>query len=191
MARRDVEVADYVHARLSWLRSLAFRLCQDWQRGDDLVQATITDLYVHWGRASAAEHIDAYARTILVRKYLSELRSGWSKRVSLPGDVPDRAARLADPDGSLDLRNAVAGLPPRQRAVVVLRFYCDLTIEETARELRCAQGTVKSQTARALATLREAMGPTALTGSGAGDIPAGRPEAAFRGSLAKEKRHDD
>jgi hypothetical protein len=67
-ARRDAEVADYVHARLSWLRLIAFRLCRDWQRGDDLVQATITELYVRWDRASAAEHIDAYARTILTRK---------------------------------------------------------------------------------------------------------------------------
>jgi RNA polymerase sigma-70 factor (sigma-E family) len=191
IARRDAEVADYVHARLSWLRVLAFRLCQDWQRGDDLVQATITDLYVHWGRASAATHIDAYARTILVRKYLSERRSGWSRRVSLPGDVPERPARLADPDGSLDLRNAVGGLPARQRAVVVLRFYCDLTIEETARELGCSQGTVKSQTAKALATLRQAIGPTALAGPAAGDIPPGRAEAASRGSLAKEEGHDD
>jgi RNA polymerase sigma-70 factor (sigma-E family) len=190
IARRDAEVADYVHARLSWLRLLAFRLCQDWQRGDDLVQATITDLYVHWSRASAAEHIDAYARTILVRKYLSELRSSWSRRVSLPGDVPDRPARLADPDGSLDLRNAVACLPARQRAVVVLRFYCDLTIEETARELRCSHGTVKSQTANALATLRQAIGPTALAGPGAGDTSSGRAQAALRGPLDKEKRHD-
>jgi RNA polymerase sigma-70 factor (sigma-E family) len=179
MTRREAEVADYVHARLSWLRRLAFRLCQDWQRGDDLVQATITDLYVQWGRASAAEHLDAYARTILVRKYLSELRSGWFRRVILPGEVPDRPAGLADLDASLDLRDAVAGLPARQRAVVVLRFYCDLTVEQTARELGCSQGTVKSQTARALATLRRALGPAALPGPGAGDISAsGRAEAA-------------
>lgn len=166
VAHRDAEVASYVHARLSWLRMLAFRLCQDWQRGDDLVQATITDLYVHWGRASAADHIDAYARTILVRKYLSELRSGWSRRVSLPGVVPDRPAQVSDPDGSLDLRNAVACLPDRQRAVVVLRFYCDLSVEETAREMRCSQGTVKSQTAKALAALRREIGPAALAGPG-------------------------
>jgi len=64
-----------MQARLPWLRRLAFRLCQDWQRGDDLVQAAIIDLYVQWGRAAAADHIDGYARTILVRKYLSERRS--------------------------------------------------------------------------------------------------------------------
>jgi RNA polymerase sigma factor (sigma-70 family) len=192
MARRDAEVADYVHARLSWLRLIAFRLCQDWQRGDDLVQATVTELYVHWGRASAAEHIDAYARTILVRKYLSELRSGWSRRVSLAGEVPDRPAGLADPAASLDLRDAVAGLPARQRAVVVLRFYCDLRIEQTARELRCSHGTVKSQTAKALVTLRRTLGPTALAGPGAGDIPAPRrAQAATPGSEVKGERHDD
>jgi RNA polymerase sigma-70 factor (sigma-E family) len=189
MTRRDAEVAGYVHARLSWLRRLAFRLCQDWQRGDDLVQATITDLYVHWGRASAAEDIDAYARTILVRKYLSELRSGWFRRVILPGDVADFPARPVDLDSSLDLRDVVAALPARQRAVVVLRFYCDLTVEQTAGELGCSPGTVKSQTARALATLRRALGPAALAGPGAADIPAaGRGEAGTAGSRGQGEK---
>jgi RNA polymerase sigma-70 factor (sigma-E family) len=154
---RDAEVAEYVHARLPWLRRVAFRLCQDWQRGDDLVQATITDLYVHWGRAKAAEHIDAYARTILVRKFLSERRSGWLRLTTLAGDVPEPEAPDADHDTVLDLRNAVAALPPGQRAVLVLRFYCDLTVEQAARELCCSEGTVKSQTAKAIATLRRTL----------------------------------
>jgi DNA-directed RNA polymerase specialized sigma24 family protein len=77
---RDGEFTEYMQARLSSLRRLAYRLCQDWQRGDDLVQAAIIDLYVQWGRAVAADHSDGYARTILVRKYLSERRSRWFSR---------------------------------------------------------------------------------------------------------------
>ena len=175
---RDAEVAAYVLARLSWLRQIAFRLCRDWQRADDLVQATIIDLYVRWGRAAAADHIDAYARTILVRKYLSELRSGWSRRVSLPGEMPADRAAEADPDATLDLREAIACLPPRQRSVVVLRFYCDLSVEQTARELHCTTGTVKSQTSRALAALRRTLGPSEPAGPADGDTRSSDRSAA-------------
>ena len=84
--RRDDEFTDYVTERMWWLRRLAYLLCQDWPRADDLVQATITRLYTHWGRAAAVEHTDGYVRTILVREYLSERRSGWARRVSLTGE---------------------------------------------------------------------------------------------------------
>lgn len=75
-ASRDAEYTRYVSARLPSLRRLAVLLCQDWQRADDLVQVTITKLYVHWARASAADHTDAYARSILVREFAHERRSG-------------------------------------------------------------------------------------------------------------------
>jgi RNA polymerase sigma-70 factor (sigma-E family) len=151
---RDSEFTEYLQARLPWLRRLAFRLCQDWQRGDDLVQAAIIDLYVQWGRASAHGHVDGYARTILVRKYLSERRSGWFRRVSLADHVPDAAGVGGDHERALDVRSAVASLPARQRAVLVLRYFYDLSVEQTARELGCSEGTVKSQTARAIEALR-------------------------------------
>jgi hypothetical protein len=61
MSARDAEYTEYVAARLSSLRRLAAVLCDDWQRADDLVQATLTKLYVHWGRAREASHADAYA----------------------------------------------------------------------------------------------------------------------------------
>ena len=85
MSRRDAEYTQYVAARLSSLRRLAAVLCGDWQRADDLVQATLTNLYVHWGRVRAAEHADAYARAVLVREFLHEQRSSWSRRVTLSG----------------------------------------------------------------------------------------------------------
>jgi RNA polymerase sigma factor (sigma-70 family) len=141
------------------LRRVAFLLCQDWQRADDLVQVAITRLYVHWGRASTVEHTDAYVRTILVREFLGEQRSGWARRVSLDAAVPDRPGVVPDLAAALDVRAALAGLPPRQRATVVLRFYCDLNVDQAAQMLNCSPGTVKSQTAKGLDALRRALGP--------------------------------
>ena len=167
---RDAEYSEYVAARLSSLRRLAGALCQDWDRADDLVQATLTKLYVHWGRVRAATHPDAYARAVLVRESIHERRSVWAWRVSLSGTVTDSPATAVDHDAVLDLRAAVAALPPRQRATLVLRFYCDLNVDQAAAVLGCSPGTVKSQTARALEAVRRAIGPAA--GSG------GRPAAA-------------
>jgi RNA polymerase sigma-70 factor (sigma-E family) len=158
-ARRDEEFTQYVSARLSALRRLAFLLCQDWHRADDLVQAAITRLYVHWGRASTVDHTDAYTRTILVREFLGEQRSGWARRVSLHSATPELPVVALDSDVVLDVRAALAAIPPRQRATLVLRFYCDLSVDQTAELLGCSAGTVKSQTAKGLAALRGRLGP--------------------------------
>jgi DNA-binding beta-propeller fold protein YncE len=84
-SRRDDEFTDYVSTGLMPLQRVAYLLCQDRQRAEDLVQATITKLYVHWTRARAADHFDAYVRAILVREFLAERRSGWARRVTLTG----------------------------------------------------------------------------------------------------------
>ncbi len=169
-SRRDDEFTDYVTERMWWLRRLAYLLCQDWQRADDLVQAAITRLYTHWGRATAVEHTDGYVRTILVREYLSERRSGWARRVSLTAEPPDSASVLGDREGALDLRAALAGLPPRQRATLVLRFYCDLNVDQAAELLGCSPGTVKSQTAKGIGALRRTLQPPE---HGPGDFKSG------------------
>jgi RNA polymerase sigma-70 factor (sigma-E family) len=174
-ARRDEDFTVYVQARLAWLRRVGYLLCQDWQQADDLVQTAITSLYVHWRRASAMDSIDGYARTILVRAFLSERRGGWARRVTLASPLPERPGLAPDADDVLDVRAALAGLPPRQRATLVLRFYCDLNVEQSARVLGCSAGTVKSQTAKALAGLRRAL--ELDTGAG----PAG---ADLRGNAA-------
>jgi RNA polymerase sigma-70 factor (sigma-E family) len=171
---RDSEYCEYVAARLSSLRRLAAVLCGDWQRGDDLVQAALAKLYVHWGRVRAADHPDAYARTVLVHEFVQERRSLWVRRVSLVGRVGDsHAAATVDHDAVLDLRAAVAALPARQRATLVLRFYCDLNVDQCAEVLGCSPGTVKSQTARALAAMRRALG------QGPDASPAASPRRAF------------
>jgi len=160
-SRRDAEYCEYVTARLSSLRRLAAVLCGDWQHADDLVQAALTKLYVHWGRVRAADHPDAYARTVLVHEFIRERRSLWVRRVSLVGRMSDSPVPAADHDLVLDLRTAVAALPARQRATLVLRFYCDLNVDQSAEILGCSPGTVKSQTARALDAVRRALEPAA------------------------------
>ena len=158
-ARRDAEFTEYVAARLTALRRVAYLLCWDWDRADDLVQGAITKLYVHWGRVREVDNADSYARVILVREFLSERRSGWARRVTLGTEVPDVPAAAADRDAALDVRSALAGLAPGQRAALVLRFYCDLSVDQSAQVLGCSAGTVKSQTAKGLDSLRRALEP--------------------------------
>ena len=162
-SRRDEEFTAYVSVRLPWLGRVAYLLCQDASRADDLVQAAMTRLYVHWGRASAAQNVDGYARTVLVRTFLAEQGSAWMRRVTVSADPSPEYPALApvDVETRLDLRAALTALAPRQRAAVVLRFYCDLSIEETAGLLGCSPGTVKSQTARGLDALRRVIAPPA------------------------------
>jgi hypothetical protein len=113
-----VDYVAYVEGRLAWLRRPAYLLCQDWHCADDLVQATLTRLFVYWPRAARRDNIDAYVRTILVRTFVSGRRSPWFRRVLLAGVQADRAAVYADPDAVLDVRDALAALlgspAPRQ-----------------------------------------------------------------------------
>ncbi len=163
------EFADYMSARMASLRRLALLLCQDWHRADDLVQAAMTRLYLRWEMAASADSIDAYVRTILVREFIRERRTNWARRVSVTSRPPDLPSPPPDREDFLDLRTAVAGLPPRQRAVLVLRFYCDMSIDECATALGCTPGTVKSQTAKALTSLRRVLSPVPNPPSAADD----------------------
>ena len=182
---RDAEYTEYVTARLPSLRRLAGVLCGDWQRADDLVQATLTTLYVHWGGVRAGTHPDAYARAVLVREFVHERRSSWVKRVSLGGRVADSPAAAVDHDAVLDLRAAVVALPTRQRATLVLRFYCDLSVDQAAEILGCSPGTVKSQTAKALAAVRRTLRPAPAAGSG-GQPPAAAEYQIYPGGPGHE-----
>ena len=164
------EYRQFVIARLEPLRVTAYLLCRDWHTADDLVSITIGKLYRHWRRVRALEHVDAYVRGMLTNAWLDERRRPW-RREKVTDELPDRVdltfpqAALADRELLLDL---LVKLPPRRRAVVVLRFYCDLSVEETARALGISAGTVKSQTARGLESLRAlATVDSALSGESA------------------------
>ncbi|MEE1781382.1 SigE family RNA polymerase sigma factor [Streptomyces sp. SP17BM10] len=156
MARQthDAEFTEFVASRSGWLRKVAYLLCGDWHRADDLVQETTTRLYVNWARAGRVENLDGYARRVLVNVFLGEQRTSWWRRTVRREAEPETAAASIDLDASLDLRQALAALPPRQRATVVLRYYCDLTVDQAAETLGCSPGNVKSQSSRGLETLR-------------------------------------
>ena len=160
MSSDDEEFAAFARSRLPRLRRTAYLLCGDWTRGDDLVQRALTDAYVQWARVRRADNADAYVRTILVHRWLDERRARWST-VRLVDAVPERAAAPpSDPDGALDLRAALTRLTPRQRAVLVLRFFCDMSVADTAIALGCTTGTVKSQTSAALDAMRRHLAST-------------------------------
>ncbi|MCP9209229.1 SigE family RNA polymerase sigma factor [Streptomyces sp. NEAU-Y11] len=160
----------YVSARLPALRRIAHLLCKDPHRADDVVQATLTKLYVHWRRARAATDMDRYVHTMLMRCFLNEQRLGWA-RVRLSG-APHETPGLPPAAGGPDVETrtvvhtALSRIPARQRAVLVLRFLCDLPVAEVAGILGCSEGTVKSQSARGLVRLRAQLGvepPSSVT----------------------------
>ncbi|GIM97876.1 SigE family RNA polymerase sigma factor [Paractinoplanes toevensis] len=159
-AELEREYEEFVRGRLARLHRTAYLLCGDAHRADDIVQATLTALYVNWKKASDINNIDGFAHRVLVRRYLDERRLPWS-RVRL-GDVPDRTTTSARPEQSIgdrdELMAALRGLPKGQRAVIVLRYFDDLSVEATAAALNCSAGNVKSQCSRGLAALREVLG---------------------------------
>jgi RNA polymerase sigma-70 factor (sigma-E family) len=157
-AGSDDEYTEYVSARIPALRRLAYLLTGDAHRADDLVQQTITTLYVKWQRARAADNLDAYVRTMLVRTYVDEKRLAWA-RVGLFREAPEPPpVTEAGPEDRHLVRAALTRLPRRQQAVLVLRFFYDLPVDEVAAMLGCTSGTVKTHTSRGLATLRRLLG---------------------------------
>jgi RNA polymerase sigma-70 factor (sigma-E family) len=160
----EQEYVDYVTARIPALRRLAYLLAGDGHRADDLVQQTITTLYVKWQRARSADYLDGYVRTMLVRTFVDERRLAWA-RVRLFREAPEPAPIE---DGGYEdrqvVRAALARVPRRQQAVLVLRFFYDLPVDEVAGILGCSSGTVKSQTSRGLATLRRLLGEREFAG---------------------------
>lgn len=156
--RDTQEYVDYVSTRLAQWHRAAYLLCGDEHRADDLVQTTVTKLYVHWARARAADKIDSYVHRMLVRTFIDERRLAWSK-VWLMSATPERgtAGDSSVEDRDLVMR-ALAELPKGQRTVLVMRFLCDMPVEEVAAAMRCSAGNVKAQTFRGLAVLRERLG---------------------------------
>ena len=147
-------------ARQTHLRRVAYALCGDWHRADDLLQTAFVKLYVAWPRLRDPAAAEGYARRILVRANIDESRRPWRReRTTLAG--PDRAAASgATYEERSALVDALQRLPAMQRKVVVLRHLLDLSVAETADELGISEGTVKSHTSRGLTALEEALART-------------------------------
>jgi RNA polymerase sigma-70 factor (sigma-E family) len=154
----EQEFAAYFRARRDGVRRTAYLLCGDWHRADDHAQAAFVALHRQWRRIRDRAALDAWMRRTLVRSVVDESRRPW-RRERFTAEPPDGAAA---PDTDVATRHvlvdALRGVPPRQRAVLVLRFLDGLGVAETAAALGCSAGTVKSQTAHGLAALRATLG---------------------------------
>jgi RNA polymerase sigma-70 factor (sigma-E family) len=153
--------AEYFAARRDSVRRTAYLLCGDWHRADDLAQTAFVALHRRWDRIRDRAATDAYLRKTLVRASIDESRRPWRREQHverLPEPEPT-GARL-DEQVALreDLLTALREVPPKQRAVLVLRYFEGLDVAGVAKALRCSEGNVKSQTARGLRHLRAALG---------------------------------
>ena len=153
----DAEFAALFAGRAAAVRRTAFLLCGNWQQAEDLTQTAFAKLYAAWPRLRDEGAAEAYLRRVVVRANVDESRRPW-RRERFTADVPEVATLADSADDRLVLLAALAAVPPRQRACLVLRYFADCSVAETARALGCGEGTVKSNTARGLVALRAALG---------------------------------
>jgi RNA polymerase sigma-70 factor (sigma-E family) len=149
------EFEGYVAAQWRSLLRAAWLLTGNWAGAEDLVQSALARVWASWPRVRAAAERDAYVRRIVTNEYLGQRRR--RSFSELPSDVVPESPTpdvTADVHRRLTLARALDELPAQQRAAVVLRYFEDLTLEQTAEALGCSVGTAKSQTSRALAKLR-------------------------------------
>ncbi|WP_205471975.1 SigE family RNA polymerase sigma factor [Nocardioides sp. SYSU D00038] len=153
--RREGEFTEFARGQQQRMYRRAYLLTGSREEAQDLVQTTLVKLYVAWPRVDQPA---AYAYRVLVRAFLDGRRRSERERAL---HVPiEPAAPPPDPDRALTLLAALAELPPRTRAAVVLRYWEDLPVAQAAAALGCTPGTVKSLSSRGLALLRDLLGET-------------------------------
>jgi len=152
------DYVDFVTHQANALCRTAYLLCGDWKRAEDATQEALIRLYRVWDRIQRKGAVSAYARKVVVSTTLDGLRRKSSQELVGGEELFATEADTADPlnvlENRLVITQALAELPPRQRACVVLRYFDELSVDETAVALNCRPGTVKSQTLRALDKLR-------------------------------------
>ena len=157
----DDEFTEFVVASWPSLYRTAYLLLGDRELAEDLVQTALSKTYASWGRVRELEAARGYARTTMLHTASSWFRKrGW--RAERPMETVETGSYDVDATLRPDMTAALARLAPRQRAVVVLRYYEDLSVAQTAQALQCSEGTVKSQTSDALAHLRGLLGEAVI-----------------------------
>lgn len=155
MARRDDDFVAFVDARsAALLRTARLLTAGDQHAAEDLVQTALEKAYVAWPRIQRKGAEEAYVRSIMTRSAIDRTRQRTRRGEVVTDEVPEL---LVDPVGPEDRDQVLAllgALPPRQRAVMVLRYYDDLSEAQIAEALGCSAGTVKAHASRALATMR-------------------------------------
>ena len=153
----DEDYTEFVHASWPSLYRTAYLLLGDSAEAEDLVQTALAKTYASWGRVRELDAAPGYARTTLINTASSWFRKK-SWRNERPTEVLPESGQEHDPSDRPAILAALSQLPPRQRAVIVLRFYEDLSVAQAASALCITEGTVKSQTSDALARLRTLLG---------------------------------
>ena len=171
----EEEFVEFAEAASPRLRRMAFLLCGDWHTAEDLAQTTLAKVFVSWRKVRRQDAAHAYAARTLANTYLADKRLKRTGEVPT-GELPERMVEAPAPETRMVVLDALAALPPGGRAVVVLRYWADLSVDQAAAVLGCSPGNVKSQSARALSRLREVLGD-AVTESG----PTG---------LSREEQHE-
>ncbi|GAA3026824.1 SigE family RNA polymerase sigma factor [Kitasatospora albolonga] len=156
-----MEFEEFASTRSRRLFQIAYLMCGDWHQAQDLVQITLAKMFTVWGRLRRGRDepgLDAYARKVLLRMYLSQRRLRRSTEV-VSAELPEQLT-LGNEESDLrvTLVAALAQLPPRNRAVVVLRYLEDHSVESVSELLGCSPGAVKTLTTRSLAKLRGILG---------------------------------
>jgi len=154
----DGEFAEFVEAAWPGLYRTAYLILGEHQLAEDLVQTALAKTYASWSRVREPDAALGYARVVLGHTAASWFRRRSWRNERPTEELPDATAAESDPSDRPALMAALSRLPPRQRAVVVLRFYDDLSVREVAHVLACSEGTVKSQTHHAMAQLRLLLG---------------------------------
>ena len=158
------EFGELFASRAAPLRRTAYLLCGDWHRAEDLVQTSFARVYAAWPRVRDRQALDAYLRRTLLNVHLDESRRRWRGETPT-AELPETAvaAEGTVTEDRMVLLAALAQVPARQRACLVLRYFDDCSVEDTARALSCSEGTVKSNTARGLTALRAALASSGLS----------------------------
>jgi RNA polymerase sigma-70 factor (sigma-E family) len=158
----DAAFSEYALARWATLYRLSVMLAPDAHAAEDILQEALVKTYRSWRSVTRAEHPDAYVRRIVVNTAIAQSAKASRRKERSDPDPPDELVASGDDLAVEHLRvwSAVSELAPRQRAVIVLRFYADLSETEIADALGCAPGTIKSQSHAAIANLRRSLKPS-------------------------------
>jgi RNA polymerase sigma-70 factor (sigma-E family) len=178
------EFVQFAEAVAPRLRRTAFLLCGDWHTAEDLAQTTLTRVFASWRRIRDADAVNAYAMRTLLNSYLAESRK---KRLSelLTSRLPERPVDPPSPELRMAVLAALDMLPPRARAVVILRYWADQSVDQTAALLNCTPGNVKRQSARALDKLRVLL-DDAATEPRPADARTGEPSGRRRAGRGRD-----
>ncbi|SDF38615.1 RNA polymerase sigma-70 factor, sigma-E family [Lentzea fradiae] len=141
------------------MRFTAFLMCGNWHEAEDVLQAAFLKLYLAGPKLASHSYIEGYLQQIVVRTFLAERRKVRWRREKLTDSPPESLVDSPDTEDGIVVWEALSKMPARQRAVLVLRYWNDMSIDDVATALNCSTGTVKSQTSKGLRTLREKLGP--------------------------------